>query len=103
MVFQKLKACEVIGMSFFQWVAKAKSANFEMRQTWQYIQQLRSKIGDMLEVNNEGVRFYSVKFLECIITTLMYGSQVRRPHIANEIVQSDAVFVIDTSLSVSGH
>ena len=47
-----------------------------MRQTWQYIQQLRSKIGDMLEVNNEGVRFYSVKFLECIITTLMYSSEV---------------------------
>ena len=57
-------------------MAKCKSVNFEMRQTWQYIQQLRSKIGDMLEVNNEGVRFYSVKFLECIITTLTHSSPV---------------------------
>ena len=56
-------------------MAKSKSVNIEMRETWSYIQQLRSKIGDMLEVNNEGVRFYSVKFLECIITTLMYKSQ----------------------------
>ena len=47
-----------------------------MRETWSYIQQLRSKIGDMLEVNNEGVRFYSVKFLECIITTLTHSSPV---------------------------
>ena len=61
-----------------QWVAKSKSVNIEMRETWSYIQQLRSKIGDMLEVNNEGVRFYSVKFLECIITTLMYKSQVSK-------------------------
>ncbi|XP_064599772.1 symplekin-like [Liolophura sinensis] len=53
-----------------QWIAKAKKVTDMMRQIWEMINQLKTKIISNLESENDGIRTHAIKFMECITLVL---------------------------------
>lgn len=53
-----------------QWIAKAKKLKDEMKPVWQSVNQMKGKMLEMLDSENDGVRTHAVKFVESVAVTL---------------------------------
>ncbi|KAI0235121.1 Symplekin [Lamellibrachia satsuma] len=53
-----------------QWVCKAKKMTESIEQTWDYVNQIKTDITEMIDSDNEGFRTHSIKFVEAVIIAL---------------------------------
>ncbi|KAK2181060.1 hypothetical protein NP493_413g00016 [Ridgeia piscesae] len=53
-----------------QWVCKAKKMSETIEQTWDYVNQMKRDIIEMIDSDNEGFRTHSIKFVEAVIIAL---------------------------------